>query len=194
MVLLLAAACSSGGDDSATTTTAVPSTTLPPSPTTTSLPPRTPTDLDVCGLVREEKLEPILEDAGPGEPTQTTPPTDGAPSLLTGQCAWPTAEDPAFVLYYLGPTTAETGEQHLTDVLALDPELIHGGAVLPAQDVNGQSVSFLVDADGMLREAAVVKRSALLYLVVDQDVDARQPDVLTPYAELLVSALIRAPR
>ena len=194
MVLLLAASCSSGGDDSATTTTGQTTTTLLPSSTSSTLPPRTPTIVDVCGLVHEDDLEPILEDAGVGAPTNTTPETDGAPPLLTGQCAWPSAEDPAIELYYLGPTTAESGEQHLQDVLAMDPDFVRGGTVLPAQDVRRQSVSFLVDADGMLREVAVVKRSALIFLVVNQEVDARDPEALTPYAELVVSALIRAPR
>src|SRR5690349_4697033 len=115
MVLLLAAACSSGGDDSATTTTGQTTTTLPPSSTSSTLPPRTPTVVDVCGLVRDDELEAVLEDPGVGEPTNTTPETEGAPPLLSGQCAWPTAADPALELYYLGPTTATSGEQHLQD-------------------------------------------------------------------------------
>jgi hypothetical protein len=193
MVLLLAAACSSGGDDSSTTTTET-TTTLPPSPTTSSLPPRTPTEIDVCALVPEADLAAVLDDAGPGEATSTTPETEGAPPLLSGQCAWPSADDPALELFYLGPTTATSGEQHLQDVLALDPDFVRGGAVLPAVVLNDVPVSFLADADGMVREVAVVKRSALLYLIVNQEVDARDPAALAPYADLIYKALIRAPR
>ena len=194
VVLLLAAACSSGGDDSSTSTTAT-TTTLPQSETTTSLAPRTvtPADIDLCGWLREPELETVLEEPGAGVPTVTMPDEDDPP-IFTGQCAWPDTEDPQLTLYYLAPTAAETGQQHLQDVLTQEAEVFAGGTVLAPQDVNGQQVSFLVDGDGKLREVAVVKRSALMYLVVDQDVDARDPDQLAAYADLLVSALIRAPR
>ena len=195
VVLLLAVACSSGGDDSSTSTTAT-TTTLPQSETTTSLPPRTATaeDVDVCTWLHEDELSTVVDDPGPGVPTVTMPEGEDSPPLLSGQCSWPDTEDPQLTLYYLGPTTAESGQQHLQSVLEQETEVFAGGTVLAPQTVDGQDVSFLVDADGKLRELAVVKRSALLYLVVHQDVDARAPEALAPYAELLVSALIRAPR
>jgi hypothetical protein len=194
VVLLLAAACSSGGDDSSTTTTA-PTTTLPQSQTTTSLPPRSVTaaDIDVCSWLHENELETVLEDPGAGVPTVTMPDED-EPSLFTGQCAWPDTEHPAMTLHYLAPTTAESGQQHLQDVLNQETEVFAGGTVLPPVDVNEEPISFLADADGMVREAAVVKRSALLYLIIDQEVDARDAGALDPYAELLYKALVRAPR
>ena len=195
VVILLLAACSSGGDDSSTTTTA-PTTTLPQSDTTTSLPPRTVTaeDIDVCSWLTEDELSTVLEDPGAGVPTVTMPEGEDEPPIFTGQCAWPDTEDPQLTLHYLAPTTAESGQRHLQDVLTLEPEAFAGATVLAPLDVNGQQVAALADADGKLRELAVVKRSALLYLVVDQDVDARQAAAISPYAELLVSALISAPR
>jgi hypothetical protein len=195
VVLLLAVACSSGGDDSSTATTAT-TTTLPQAETTTTLQPRTVTaaDIDVCSWVHEEDLTPVLEDAGAGVPTVTMPDDEATSSLYTGQCAWPDTEDPALTLDYLAPPTARSGQEHLQDVLGMQAEVFDGATVTAPQDVNGQQVSALVDADGELRELAVVKRSALLYLVVNQDVDARRPEAVTPYADLLVAALIRAPR
>jgi hypothetical protein len=195
VVLLLAAACSSGGDDSSTSTTAT-TTTLPQSATTTSLAPRTVTagDIDVCSWLNEDELATVLEDPGTGVPTVTMPEDESSPVIFSGQCAWPDAEDPQLTLHYLAPTTAESGQRHLQDVLTLEPEVFAGGTVLPPIEVNGEQISFLADADGMVREAAVVKRSALLYLVVDQELDARDAGALDPYAELMFKALVRAPR
>lgn len=192
MVLLLATACSGGGDDSSTTTEATTTTLLPASTTTT--PSRIATEVDVCALLTEAELAEVLDDPGPGEATVTTPETEGAPPLLTGQCAWPSVDDAAFTLFYLGPTTADSGQQHLQDVLALEPEVFEAATVLPAEDIRNQEVSFLLDVDRNLRELAVVRRSALLYLVLDEDVSGTDPAVRTAYGDLLVSALIRAPR
>ena len=194
VVLLLAAACSSGGDDSSTSTTAT-TTTLPQSETTTSLPPRavTAADIDVCSWLTEDELSTVLEEPGAGVPTVTMPEEDD-PAIFTGQCAWPDTEDPELTLYYFAPTTAGSGQQHLQDVLTLEPEVFAGGTLLPPVEVNEEQISFLADADGRVREGAVVKRSALLYLVIDQEVDAREPGAVDPYAELLFKALVRAPR
>jgi hypothetical protein len=97
------------------------------------------------------------------------------------------------VLHYLAPTTATDGPTHLADLVALEEGLAAGGSVI-TQEVQGQTVGLLVDADGNLREVAVTKRSALVYLLVEGEVSARDPEALTPYAELAVNALIRAPR
>jgi hypothetical protein len=193
MVLLLAAGCSSGGDDSSTSTTAT-TTTLPPATTTTTVDPRTATEVDVCRLVSDRELATVLDDAGPGVPTLTQPEAEGVPALLSGRCDWPDREHSKLTLYYLGPTTAESGQQHLQDVMAQEPEVFEGGTVLPPVTVGAEEVSFLADADGNLREGAVVARSALVYLVINEDVSAREPENAQRYGELLVAALVRAPR
>ena len=193
-VVVLAASCSGGGEDSASTTTAS-TTTLPAAATTTSIPSRAALEVDVCGLLREEELATVLDDPGVGEPTVTTPPPlEGRPpQLLTGECAWPSVAEAAFTLYYLAPTTAPDGPSHLRDVLALETGFAEGGTVTE-QTIRGQLVGFLLDAEGRLREVAVKKRSALVYLVLDTDVDGRDADAVTAHGDLVVTALIRAPR
>jgi hypothetical protein len=193
LALLLAAACSSGGDDSASTTTAT-TTTLPPSQTTSTLPPRAALDVDVCSLLNETELQLLVEEPGPGETTDPDPDPDaGPPALLTGQCSWPSVDEPQITLHYLAPTTAADGPSHLNDVVALDRGFGDGASVI-TQELRGQTVGLLVDADGHLREVAVKKRSALLYLVLEEEVDGRDQQALDAYADLVVTALIRAPR
>ncbi|MET0150290.1 MAG: hypothetical protein ABW009_08690 [Acidimicrobiales bacterium] len=194
VVLLLAAGCSSGGDDSASTTL-VPSTTLPPSSTSTTLPARAVTEVDVCALLNETELTTVLDDAGAGEgaPVEEAETDGGVPAFVAGSCSWPSAADPALVLSYLAPTTAPSGPQHLEDVLATDTGFAEGGQVVP-RETGSQTVGLLLDDERMLREVAVVKRSALLYLIVNQDVSGRDEDALTAYSQLLVAALVRAPR
>jgi len=197
LALFVVAGACTGGDDGETagTTTAAPSTTLRESRTPTTLGPRVPTEIDVCTLLNERELDTVLEDAGPGEITVTTPEVDPGevPPLLTGQCAWPSASEPAFTLYYLAPTTAATGATHLRDVITLEPEFTEEAQVIET-DAGNQQVGLLIDRDGKLREVAVVARSALLFLVVDADVDGRDTDATQAYADLIVRALIRAPR
>ncbi|HYF45030.1 MAG TPA: hypothetical protein VD926_02395 [Acidimicrobiales bacterium] len=195
-LLVLSGACSSSGDDgSAGTTVAIPSTSLEPSQTTTTLGPRIPTEIDVCELLQPDELETVLEDAGPGEVGVTTPPVEEGevPPLLTGQCAWPDATEPAFTLYYLAPTTAASGPAHLQDVASLDPAFARDATISQTEQGN-QQVGLLVDGDGRLREVAVVARSALLFLVVDVEVEATDTRTVDRYARLVVDALIRAPR
>jgi len=194
VVLLLAAGCSSGGGGSASTTTA-PTTTLPPSSTTTTLPPRSVTEVDVCSLLHETDLDTVLEDAGVGEaaPVDEADQGAGVPGFVTGACSWPSADDPTLVLSYLAPTTAADGPQHLEDVLATGTGFAEGGQVV-SQEAGGQTVGILLDDQQMVREVAVVKRSALVYLVVNQEVSARNEAALTAYAQLVVAALARAPR
>jgi hypothetical protein len=194
-IALVAGSCS--GDDAGTadTTTTAPSTTLP---TGTSVPepgPRVATDVDVCNLLRDEELATVLDDAGPGEVTVTQPDAEPGevPALLTGQCSWPTTADDAFTLYYLGPTTAPDGATHLQDVIDLDPEFARDGAVA-TKHIGCCDVGLLIDRDGKLRELAVVHGSALLYLVVNQDVDGRDTEATDLYAQLISDALNRAPR
>ena len=62
------------------------------------------------------------------------------------------------------------------------------------QESGGQTVGILIDAEERVREVAIVKRSALLYLLVHQDVSARDADVLSTYARVIVAAHVRAPR
>jgi hypothetical protein len=194
VVLLLAAGCSSGGSDSASTTIA-PSTTLPPSSTSTTLPPRSVTEVDVCALLNDTELATVLEDAGTGEaaPAEEAETEGGVPAFVAGSCSWPSAADPALVLSYLAPTTASGGPQHLEDVLATDTGFAEGGQVVP-RETGHQTVGLLLDEQENLREVAVVKRSALLYLIVNQDVSGRDENALTTYSQLLVAALVRAPR
>jgi hypothetical protein len=194
LALLLAGACSGGDGDSPTTTTSVTNGSLPPSTASTTIPPRTVIDVDACALVREEEVDTVVDDAGPGETDDPeVDPEAPPPALLTSRCAWPSLDDPAIVLQYLAPTTAADGPAHLSDLIALDEGVAAGGSVI-TQELQGQTVGLLVDADGNLREVAVTKRSALVYLLIEDEVSARDPDALTPYAELAVSALIRAPR
>jgi hypothetical protein len=195
---IVAPACSGGAEDGGgpTTTTSATTTTLPrPTGTSTTLPANVPTEVDVCNLVNEEELSTVLDDAGPGEVTITMPEVEPgeAPPLLTGQCAWPTVDEAAFTLYYLGPTTARSGTAHLQDVLALEPEFAREATVQTLTS-GAEEVGLLIDADGKLREVAVAKRSALLYLVVEQDVDATDTAALQAYADLIRQALVRAPR
>jgi hypothetical protein len=198
-LLLLATvvpACSAG-DDGATgdsTTTSAP-TTLPESRATTTIPRRAVTEVDVCNLVRDDELETVLEDAGPGEVTVTQPEAEEGevPPLITGQCSWPTVDEAAMTLYYLAPTTAPDGPTHLQDVIDLEPELADG-ATITTTEIGCCTVGLLTDHDGQLREVAVAKGSALLYLVVDQEVDGRNPAATEPYAQLVSDALVRAPR
>jgi hypothetical protein len=194
VVLLLAAGCSSGGEGSASSTT-VPPTTMAPSSTTTTLPPRSVTEVDVCSLLHDTELDTVLEDAGVGEatPVDEAETEGGVPAFVTGTCSWPSADDPALVMSYLAPTTAADGPRHLEDVLATDTGFAQGGQVV-TQEAGGQTVGILLDDQQLVREVAVVKRSALLYLVVNQEVSARDEAALTAYAELVVAALIRAPR
>ena len=65
------------------------------------------------------ELDRVLADAGVGEasPVDDRDPDGGVPAFVTGQCAWPSLEDPALILHYLAPTTAADGPAHLTDVL-----------------------------------------------------------------------------
>jgi len=192
--LVLVAGCSSGEDDAASSTT-VTTTTLPPSSTTTTIPPRAVTEVDVCALLREVDTDRVLEDAGVGEapPVDERDPEDGVPALVTGQCSWPSIEDPALSLHYLAPTTAADGAAHLNDVLAADTGFADGGTVI-TQPVAGETIGILLDAEQMVREMAVVKRSALLYFLVNDEVSARDTDVVTAYAGILYNALVRAPR
>jgi hypothetical protein len=194
LALGLLAGCSSAEDDAASTT-AVTTTTLPPSSTTTTIPPRAVTEVDVCALLREVDLERVLEDAGVGEapPADERDPDAGVPAFVTGQCAWPSLEDPALILHYLAPTTAPDGPAHLTDVLETGTGFAEGGTVI-TQPVEGETVGILVDDEQMVRELAVVKRSALLYFLVNDEVSARDTAAVTEYAEILYSALVRAPR
>jgi len=60
--------------------------------------------------------------------------------------------------------------------------------------VEGETIGILLDAEQMVREMAVVKRSALLYFLVNDEVSARDTDVVTAYAGILYNALVRAPR
>jgi hypothetical protein len=193
--VLLLAACSGDGADSVSTTVAVTSTTLRSSPTTSSLPPRGVTEVDVCNLLEEDELATVVDDPGPGEVTITQFEGDPgeAPSLLTGQCAWPTVADAELTLYYLAPTTAESGRAHLQDVVELEPEFARDAAINEVE-IGCCTFGMLIDRDGKLREVAVVRGSALLYLVVNQDVDGRDTEATNQYAELLAEALIRAPR
>ena len=194
LALVLVAGCASGEDDAASSTT-VTTTTLPPSSTTTTLPPRAVTEVDVCALLREADLDRVLEDAGVGEapPADERDPDAGVPAFVTGQCAWPSLEDPALILHYLAPTTAADGPAHLTDVLETGTGFAEDGTVT-SQPVESETVGILVDADQMVREMAVVKRSALLYFLLDEEVSARDTATVTEYAEILYNALGRAPR
>ena len=194
VALLLVAGCASGADDAASSTT-VTTTTLPPSSTTTTLPPRAVTEVDVCALLREVDLDRVLEDAGVGEapPVDDRDPDGGVPAFVTGQCAWPSLEDPALILHYLAPTTAPDGPAHLADVLATGTGFAEGGTVM-TQPVEGETVGVLVDDEQMVRELAVVKRSALLYFLVNDEVSARNTEAVTAYADILYNALVRAPR
>jgi hypothetical protein len=173
----------------------VPSTTLPPSSTSTTVPPRAVTEVDVCALLNETELATVLEDAGTGEaaPAEEAETEGGVPAFVSGSCSWPSAADPALVLSYLAPTTASGGPQHLEDVLATDTGFAEGGQVVP-RETGRQTVGLLLDEHEKLREVAVVKRSALLYLIVNQEVNGRDENALTAYSELLVAALVRAPR
>jgi hypothetical protein len=195
VVLLLAAGCASGDDGSGATSTTQSATTLPPPSTTTTLPPRSVTEVDVCGLLHEDDLAPVLDDAGVGEPgpLEERDPDAGVPAFVTAECSWPSRDDPALILSYLAPTTAADGPQHLEDVLATDSGFAEGGQVL-SQEVGAQTVGILLDEHQRVRELAVVKRSALLYLLVEQEADARDEAALTAYATLLTTALRRAPR
>lgn len=149
----------------------------------------------MCGLLRDTDLETVLEDAGVGEtaPVAEAETEGGVPAFITGTCSWPSAADPSLLLTYLAPTTAGDGPQHLEDVLASETAFAEGGQVLE-QETRAQLVGILVDDQQMVREVAVVKHSALVYLVVNQDVSARDEAALTAYADLVVTALIRAPR
>lgn len=192
--LLLVVGCSPGDDGGASSTT-VTTTTLPPSSTTTTIPPRAVTEVDVCALLREVDLERVLEDAGTGEatPMDDRETGDGVPALVTGQCTWPSLEDPRLSLHYLAPTTATDGPTHLADVLETGTGFAEGGTVI-SQPVEGETIGILVDADQMVREVAIIKRSALLYLLVEDEVSSRDTEALTAYAEILYGALVRAPR
>jgi hypothetical protein len=194
VVLALAAGCSSDEGGSASTTTAS-TTTLPPSSTTTTMPARAVTGVDGCSLLREVDLDRVLEDSGVGEspPAEETAPDAGVPALVTAECSWPSRADPALSLHYLAPTTAPDGPTHLTDVLATGSGFAEGGRVL-TQPVQNEVIGVLIDDAERIREVAVVKRSALLYLLVEQDVSARDTEALTAYAEILYNALVRAPR
>jgi hypothetical protein len=153
------------------------------------------TEVDVCNLLRDDELATVVDDAGPGEVTVTQPEGEPGevPSLITGQCSWPTAADAAFTLYYLGPTTAPDGATHLQDVIDLGPEFARD-AVIATTEIGCCTVGELIDRDGRLRELAVVKGSALLYLVVNEDVDGRDTEATELWAQLISDALIRAPR
>ena len=194
LALALVTGCSSGEDDAASSTTAS-TTTLPPSSTTTTIPPRAVTEVDVCALLREVDLERVLEDAGVGEapPADEADPDAGVPALVTGQCSWPSIEDPTLTLHYLAPTTAADGPSHLADVLETGTGFAEGGRVI-TEPVEGETIGILVDDAQIVREMAVVKRSALLYFLMNDEVSARDTEALTAYAEILYGALVRAPR
>jgi len=194
LALGLFAGCAAGEDDAASSTTA-PTTTLPQSSTTTTIPPRAVTEVDVCSLLREADLDRVVEDAGVGEapPADEREPEDGVPALVTGQCSWPSIEDPALTLHYLAPTTAADGAAHLNDVLETDSGFAEGGTVM-TQPVEAETIGILVDGEQMVREMAVVKRSALLYFLLEEEVSARDTAAVTEYAEVLYNALVRAPR
>ena len=127
LALALVTGCSSGEDAASSTTAST--TTLPPSSTTTTIPPRAVTEVDVCALLREVDLDRVLEDAGVGEapPADEADPDAGVPALVTGQCSWPSIEDPALTLHYLAPTTAADGPTHLADVLETGTGFAEGG-------------------------------------------------------------------
>jgi hypothetical protein len=194
LALLLVAGCSSGDDGAATSTTGT-TTTLPPSSTTSTIHPRAVTEVDVCDLLREADLDRVMEDPGVGEapPADEADPDDGVPALVTGECSWPSIEDPVLTLHYLAPTTAADGPTHLTDVLEADTGFAEGGTVI-TQPVETETIGILVDDEQQVREMAVVKRSALLYFLVDDEVSARDTEAVTEYAEILYNALVRAPR
>ena len=99
-------------------------------------------------------------------------PGEDPPALLTGQCAWPSITDHRLVLSYLAPTTAQSGSQHLEDVLATGTGFASGGRVI-TQAAGAETVGILLDDEEMIREVAVVRRSALLYLIVDLEVSAQ---------------------
>jgi hypothetical protein len=196
VALCVLTACSDGGDgDEAGSTTAVTTTTLPQSSTTSTVPDRAVTEVDVCALLNDGDLASVLDDAGPGDPapTEERDADGGVPALVTAACAWPSADDPALVLNYLAPTTAADGPTHLRDVLAAGTGFAEGGQVI-TQESGRESVGFLVDPEQQLREVAVVKRSALLWLLVDHEVSGRDTEALDAYAALVVAALSRAPR
>lgn len=194
LALVLVAGCSSG-DDGATSSTTASTTTLPPSSTTTTIPVRAVTEVDVCALLREVDLDRVLEDAGVGEapPADERDADDGVPALVTGRCAWPSLDDPALSLHYLAPTTAADGASHLGDVLAAGTGFAEGGTVI-TQPVEGETIGILIDADQMVVEMAVVKRSALLYFLLEDEVSASDTATVTEYAEILYNGLVRAPR
>jgi hypothetical protein len=153
------------------------------------------TEVDVCALPHSNEMDAVLEEAGFGEaaPVEDGETDGGVPAFVTGSCSWPSAEDPAIVLTYLAPTTATDGTQHLEDVLATGTGFAEGGQVLQ-QAARDQTVGVLVDADQQVRELAVVRGSALAYLVVNQELSARDEEALAAHADLLVLALNRAPR
>ncbi len=192
---VVAPACSGDDGGSAGDSTTSAPTTLPESQTTTTLPRRSVTEVDVCNLVHDDELATVLDDAGPGEVTVTQPEAEPGevPPLITGQCSWPTVDDAAITLFYLAPTTATDGPTHLQGVIELGPEFARD-ATITTTEIGCCTVGLLVDRDGHLREVAVAKGSALLYLVVDQEVDGRNPAATDPYAQLISDALVRAPR
>ena len=138
------------------------------------------TDVDVCALLREVDLDRVLEDAGVGEapPADEADPDAGVPALVTGQCSWPSIEDPALTLHYLAPTTAADGPTHLADVLETGTGFAEGGRVI-TEPVEGETIGILVDDEQIVREMAVVKRSALLYFLMNDEVSARDTDEAT---------------
>jgi Prokaryotic membrane lipoprotein lipid attachment site len=198
VVALALAGCSSAPDQAGTTTTApATTTTLPPATgSTTTLPPRTATAVDACRLLRTRQLEPLIDDPGTGEPNEPTLPADeggAAPVLLLASCSWPSRDDPQLVLSYLAPTTAPDGPTHLQDVLDVGTGFAEGGQVV-SEEMGAEVVGLLLDGRDRVREVATVHGSALVYLVVNLPVEARDREQVEVLKELVVTALSRAPR
>lgn len=193
---LLALGCSEEGAPSATTAGPATTTTLPPPSTATTLAGASVADLDACRLLRQRQLELVLEDPGEGEagdPVAAPLPDGSTPALITASCSWPSIDDPAIELDYLAPTTAPDGPSHLQDVLETGTGFADGGRVV-SEAVGAETVGVLLDADEHVRELAVVHGSALVYLVVNQDVSARDLEAFQALKDMVVTALARAPR
>lgn len=210
---LVVTSCTGDEPPAPTTTTGTalpPRTTLPPVvttvpgvTTTTTIPAEIATEVDACALVEVEDVRSVAgRRPGPGTPLEAVDlpgadrseedeeqedPAVDPPGLLVAGCTWPTDGPPVVTLAYLAPTTATSGLEHLQRVVDLGGSFGRGARVLPVPSDDGLAAAALVDTEGTVLEIAVVRGSALLYVVPNEPITAG-----TPEAQALVGMLLAA--
>ena len=129
-------------------------------------------------------------DAGDEDEPVRTP--TSPPGLRRAACGWPDLDQPRLRIDYLAPTAAVSGADHLRRVIDVGSSTTRGARVVEVPRGN-EVIGVLVSASDRMLETAVVRRSALVFVTVGDDIAAGSPEFQT-VIDLTVLALRNAPR